>query len=216
MQFVIVGCGRMGSGIAQTLSMRGHSVAVIDNNESAFQRLGHSFKGKILLGHAMERAFLEEAGLAHADGLAAVTGSDDVNTIVALVARQHFQVPKVVARLYDPNKAEVYRRLGITTIAPTSWAIASVTEQMLFPQLRVLTTLGNGAVDLIELEIPPTLAGRTLADLAVPQELQAVALQRGGKTFFAAQNMPLQPADIAYIAILPSAVDHINTQLGIT
>jgi trk system potassium uptake protein TrkA len=86
---------------------------------------------------------------------------------------------------------------------------------MLFPQLRLLTTLGNGAVDLIELEIPPSLVGRTLADLSIPQELQAVAIQRAGKTFLATQNVILQPADIAYVAVLSSAVDRLNSQLGV-
>ena len=86
---------------------------VIDDDATAFERLGPAFKGKTIRGHGLDRTVLEEAGVAHADGLAAVTGNDDLNIIVALLARQCFQVPKVVARLYDPKKAETYRRLGL-------------------------------------------------------------------------------------------------------
>jgi trk system potassium uptake protein TrkA len=205
----------MGAGIAQALCLRGHAVTVLDNDRSAFKRLGRTFKGERVVGHAMERSILEEAGIATADGLAAVTGNDDLNTIVALLARQQFHVPKVVARLYEPHKAEVYRRLGITTIATTTWGIARVIENLLFPDLRVVASLGNNQIELVELEIPPALAGRTLADLAGPQEVQAVAVQRAGRTFLATQNMPLKSADILYVALVASAVDHFNTQLSI-
>jgi trk system potassium uptake protein TrkA len=215
MQFVVVGCGRMGSGVARALSLRSHTVAVLDNDPTAFERLGPKFKGKKVRGHGLDRTALEEADVAHADGLAAVTGNDDLNIIVALLARQCFQVPKVVARLYDPKKAETYRRLGISTVAPTAWGVTRVSECLLFPRLRTIASLGDGTIDLLELEIPPSLAGRTLAELAVPQEIQAIALQRGGKTLLAANNLPLQSTDIAYLAVLSTAVDRLNTQLGI-
>jgi trk system potassium uptake protein TrkA len=215
MKFVIVGCGRMGSGVARSLGQRSHTLAVIDNDPAAFERLGPTFKGKTVHGHGLDRTALEEAGVAQADGLAAATGSDDLNIIVALLARQCFHVPKVVARLYDPKKAETYRRLGISTIAPITWGITRVCESLLFPRLRTIASLGNGTIDLLELEIPPSLAGRTLADLAIPQEIQAVAVQRGGKTLLAANDMPLQSSDIAFLAVLSTAVDRLNAQLGI-
>ena len=214
MKIVVVGCGRMGSGVASSLSLRNHTIAVIDNDPVAFERLGPAFKGSTVRGHGLDRAVLEQAGIAHADSLAALTGSDDLNIVVALLARQCFNVPKVVARLYDPKKAETYRRLGISTISPISWGITRVCESLLFPQLHAIASLGNGTVDLIELEIPPSLAGRTLADLAIPQEIQAIALQRGGKTLLAANNMPLQLSDVAYMAVLSTAVDRLTTQLS--
>jgi trk system potassium uptake protein TrkA len=158
---------------------------------------------------------LDEAGIAGADGLAAVTGNDDLNTVVARLARQQNQVPKVVARLFDPHKSERYQRLGITTVATTNWGIARVTENLLFPDLRVIASLGTNQIELVELEIPPALAGRALADLASPQEVQAVAVQRRGRTFLATQEMPLEAADTLYIAIVAGAVDHLNSQLGI-
>ena len=103
---------------------------VIDDDATAFERLGSTrVKPYADMG---DRTVLEEAGVAHADGLAAVTGNDDLNIIVALLARQCFQVPKVVARLYDPKKAETYRRSGISTVAPMTWGITRVCESLLF------------------------------------------------------------------------------------
>lgn len=214
MNTIVVGCGRMGAGIARALSLRGHTLAVIDHEPAALLRLGPTFKGKKILGHGMDRTVLGEAGISHADGLVAVTGDDNLNTIVALLARQHFHVPKVIARLYDPAKTETYRRLGVQTIAPINWGIARVSEQLLFPRLNTIASLGDGSVELIELDIPPSLIGRTLGDLAVPQEIHVVALQREGKTFFASQHMALQAEDIAYLAVSPTAIDRLNAQLG--
>ena len=215
MNIIIVGCGRMGAGIARALGLRGHTLVVIDSDPAAIQRLGRTFKGKFILGHGIDRTVLGEAGISHADGLAAVTGNDNVNTIVALLARQKFHVPKVVARVYDPTKAETYRRLGVNTIAPIGWGITRVCEQLLFPRLNSVASLGSGAIEIMELEVPPSLVGRPIADLTVPQQVQVVALQREGKTFFAAPTMPLQTEDIVYIAASPSVVDRLDTQFGI-
>lgn len=215
MNFVIVGCGRMGSGVARALNLQNHTLAVIDIDGTAFARLGPTFKGKHLCGHGLDRPLLEEAGIAHADGLAALTGSDDLNIVIALLARQRFHVPKVVARLYDPKKAESYRRLGIHTIAPILWGITRVSESLLFPQINSIASLGNGAIDLLEVEIPSSLVGRTLADLTTPNEVLPVAILRGGKTLLATEHMPLQASDVAFLAVLSTAVDRLNAQLGI-
>jgi trk system potassium uptake protein TrkA len=214
MNFVIVGCGRMGSGVARALSLHHDTLAVIDTDAGAFARLGASFQGKRVCGHGLERAVLEEAGIAHADGLAALTGSDDLNIVIALLARQRYRVPKVVARLYDPKKAEMYRRLGINTVAPIPWGITRVSESLLFPQANSIASLGNGAIDLLEVEIPTALAGRTLADLTMPHEIHPVAILRAGKPLLATNDMPLQAADIAYFAALSTAVDRLSGQVG--
>jgi trk system potassium uptake protein TrkA len=121
----------------------------------------------------------------------------------------------VVARLYDPKKAESYRRLGINTIAPIPWGITRVSESLLFPQLNSIATLGNGAVDLLEVEIPASLAGHTLADLVIPHEIHAVAILRGGKMLLATANMQLQSSDTVYLAVLSSAVKRLNEHLGL-
>jgi trk system potassium uptake protein TrkA len=215
MNFIIIGSGRMGSGIARALSLQGHTLAVIDQESTALQRLGTGFKGKRIVGHGMDRAILGEAGITSADGVAAVTGNDNLNTIVALMARQHFHVPKVVARLYDPLKAETYRRLGVITISPTTWGVTRVCEQLIYPRLNTIATLGDGAFEIVEMEIPVSLVGRTIADLTMPQQLHVVALRREGRTFLASQTMQLQADDVAYVAASSSAISHLNAPLGI-
>src|SRR4030042_1184683 len=108
MRIIIIGCGRMGSGLAQTLSLRGHAVTVVDRDPQAFERLGPAFKGKTLTGIGFDRDVLLRAGIERADGLAAVTFSDEANVVAARLASNIFHVPRVVARLYDPRKAEIY------------------------------------------------------------------------------------------------------------
>ena len=117
---VIVGCGRLGSMLANQLSSQGSSVVVIDEDETAFQHLSTRFSGFQVVGNAAELAVLRRAKIEQADCLLAVTRHDNVNLMVAQVARTVFQVPKVVARVYDPSREEVYRRFGIDTICPVS------------------------------------------------------------------------------------------------
>ncbi|HKZ70108.1 MAG TPA: TrkA family potassium uptake protein, partial [Anaerolineales bacterium] len=135
MKFIVVGCGRWGAGLAQTLSQRGHAVTIVDQDPSAFGRLGPNFKGKTITGIGFDREVLREAGIERADGLAAVTVSDEANVVTARLAQQVFHVPKVVARLYDPHKAEIYRRLGLQTISTVTWGIHRIAELLCYSEL---------------------------------------------------------------------------------
>ncbi len=128
MKLIIIGCGRVGAGLAQALSQRGHAVTVVDKDSLTFERLGSTFKGQTVNGGGFDREVLLQTGIERADGLAAVTGSDEVNIVTARLARQMFRVPRVVARLYDPRKAEVYQRLGLQTINPVTWGINRIAE----------------------------------------------------------------------------------------
>jgi trk system potassium uptake protein TrkA len=119
---VIVGCGRLGSHLANQLSREGHSVVVIDTNEATFNDLSPDFSGFRVEGDAVHMAVLKEAKLKKADVLIATTHEDNVNLMVAQVARKVFGVPNVLARVFDPKREEVYARLGIETICPTSVA----------------------------------------------------------------------------------------------
>ena len=112
MKIMMIGCGRQGTELAQALNQGDHTVSVVDNDPVAFERLGHAFKGQTIPGNGLDREVLISAGIEHADGLAALTASDDLNIVVARLASQVFRVPRVVARVHDPRKAEVYRRLG--------------------------------------------------------------------------------------------------------
>src|SRR5688572_12896374 len=128
MKIIVIGCGRLGSGLAQALSLWGHQVIAIDNDPTTFTRLETGFKGQTLTGFGFDREVLLQAGIERTDGLAAMTASDEVNLVTARMAHQFFRVPRVVARVYDPRKAAIYQRLGVQTITPVTWGVNRIAE----------------------------------------------------------------------------------------
>ena len=215
MKVIIIGCGRMGAGLTQVLTLRGHTVTVVDKDPAAFERLGPYFKGKTVLGIGFDRDVLLEAGIERADGLAAVTASDEANVVAARLAGQVFHVPRVVARLYDPAKAEIYRRLGLQTIAPVTWGVHRVADLLSHAPLYAIVSLGDGTVDMVEAEVPPRLAGRIIQDLNVPGEVQVIAITRGGKTLMAGAGMTFQSGDLLHLAVHEAFSDRLKEMLGL-
>jgi len=215
MRIIIIGCGHTGGGLARELSLAGHAVTVVDSNPASFERLGPSFKGEMITGVGFDRDVLLRAGIERADGLGAVTSSDETNVVTARVAREVFHVPKVVARVYDPRKAEIYRRLGLQTISPVSFGIQRLAELLTFSPVERVQSLGSGDVDIVEAEISPLVAGRTVKDLTVPDEVRVVAITRSGKTFLPTMGTVFQEGDRLHIAVLATSADRLKALLGI-
>jgi trk system potassium uptake protein TrkA len=215
MRIIIIGCGHTGAGLARELSLAGHAVTVVDSNAASFERLGPSFKGEMITGVGFDRDVLLRAGIERADGLGAVTSSDETNVVTARVAREVFHVPKVVARVYDPRKAEIYRRLGLQTISPVSFGIQRLAELLTFSRLERVQSLGSGEVDIVEAEVSPLVAGRTVKDLTVPDEVRVVAITRSGKTFLPTMGTIFQEGDRLHIAVLATSADRLKALLGI-
>lgn len=214
MKIIIIGCGRLGAGLAETLSQRGIGVTVVDREPAAFERLGASFRGETVTGGGFDREVLVKAGIERADGLAAVTSSDEVNVVAARLARQLFRIPRVVARLYEPRKAEVYRRLGLQTISHVTWGISRITEILCYSKLETIKSLGSGEVDIVEAEIPHLLVGRTVNDMTVPGEIHAVAITRRGSTFLPTLGTEFHEGDLVHVALLASSADRLKAILG--
>jgi trk system potassium uptake protein TrkA len=215
MKIIIIGCGRMGAGLARTLSLRGHAVTVVDNDPTAFERLGPAFKGQTVVGVGFDRDVLLKAGIERADGLAAVSASDEANVVAARIARQVFRVPRVVARLYDTRKAEIYQRLGLQTIAPITWGIHQIADLLCYSPLDTILSLGSGEVDVVKTEIPPLLVGRTVNELTVPGEVQVVAISRGGTTFLPTLGTVFQDGDLVHLVVLAASADRLRVLLGL-
>ena len=213
MKVIVVGCGRLGSGLAQTLSLQNHAVTVVDNDPLAFERLGPSFRGQTVLGVGFDRDVLLKAGIERADCLAAVTASDDANVVAARMASQVFHVPKVIARLYDPRKAEIYKRLGLLTISPIIWGINHIAGLVGQSPLETVLSLGS-EVDVIQAEAPPLLVGRTVRDLTILGEIHVVAITRGGKTFLPTQGTAFQDGDLLHLAVLNTATERLKELLA--
>lgn len=214
MRIIIIGCGRLGAGLAETLGQRGHGVTVVDLDPAAFERLGPSFRGETVAGGGFDRDVLLMAGIERADGLAAVTSSDEVNVVAARLARLVFRVPRVVARLFDPRKAEVYRRLGLPTISHVTWGINRIVELLCYSRLDTIKSLGSGEVDIVEAEIPHLLVGRTVNDLTVPGEIHVVAVTRRGKTFLPTLGTEFHEGDMVHLALLAESAERLKAILG--
>jgi trk system potassium uptake protein TrkA len=212
---IIVGCGRMGSGLAHQLNLQGHTVNIIDIDPVAFERLGASFKGQTILGVGFDRDVLVKAGIEKADALAALTPSDEANVVTARVASLVYHVPRVVARLYDPLKAEIYKRLGLNTIAPVSWGINRIADLLNYSLLNTVMSLGTGEVDVVELEVPALLVGRTVRDYNVPSETTIVAISRGGRTFLPTTGTVFLGGDILHLVVLAASAERVKSLLGL-
>ena len=119
MHVVILGCGRVGATLALMLEADGHSVAVIDRDRESFRRLGQEFRGKTILGMGIDEDVLKKAGIERAGAFAATTNGDNTNIMSAQIAKIKYKVARVIARLYDPLRAEAYKELGVDTISPT-------------------------------------------------------------------------------------------------
>jgi trk system potassium uptake protein len=215
MRFIIVGCGRDGGELAQALGQRGHQVTVIDRDPAAFERLPASFAGRKVTGVGFDREVLIAAGVQEVDGLAAATGSDEVNVVVARVARQEFRVPRVVARLDDPRKAEIYRRLGIQSVIPSLWAVHRMAELLGYSHLDSVLSLGSGEVEMVLAEVPHLLAGRNASELTVPGEVQVVAIIRSGRTFLASLGTVFREGDLVYLAVLTTSTGRLKSLLAL-
>jgi trk system potassium uptake protein TrkA len=215
MRIIIIGCGRLGSVLAQTLNMRGHAVTVVDNDPDSFERLGPAFKGQTVLGVGFDRDLLLQAGIERADGLAAVTTSDDTNVVTARLASLVFRVPRVVARVYDPRKAEIYRRLGLQTISPVSLGTDLLAELLTFSQLKTILSLGSGGVGIVEAEVPPLLVGRAATALTIPGEVHLVAISRSSKTFLPTPATIFQQGDLIHLAVLAESTERLEALLGL-
>src|SRR3989304_5709274 len=157
MKVIIMGCGRVGEQISRIMVEEGHEVAVIDQDPEALARLGPKCKGHTVKGVGFDRKVLIDAGIEQADAFAATSSSDNANIIAARIARNVFHVPSVVARLYDPRRAEIYRRLGLVTISAVQWGASRIHELLTHAELDPVMSFGSGDVVLIEIEVPPQL-----------------------------------------------------------
>ena len=199
MHVVIVGCGRVGSTLGRELVSVGHTVAVVDRKAEAFSRLGESFTGQKIMGIGFDRDVLIEAGIQKAGALAAVTNGDNSNILIARVAREEFGIERVVARIYDPKRAEIYERLGIATVATVKWTSERILRRILPDLPAVEWTDPSAKVVLVERELPKAIVGtRVLSlDSAIAR---VVAIRRLGSAIIPTADTVVQEGDVAYVA----------------
>jgi trk system potassium uptake protein TrkA len=216
MKVIVMGCGRVGEEVCRIMGEGGHQLIVIDYDQAALDRLGPGFKGRTVLGVGFDRDVLLKAGIETADAFAATSSSDSANIIAARVARDIFHVPRVVARVFDPRRAEIYRRLGLVTVSSTAWGAERIHELLTHDELDPLMAFGNGEVSLLRIEAPPHLVGRQVRDLSVPGEVSVVTIVRESQAMLPALGAEFRDADILYLAVLASAMERIEGLLGMS
>ena len=214
MHIVIMGCGRVGSMLARSLEQRGQSVAVIDMNSEAFRRLGPDFTGRTIKGMGFDREVLLRAGIQEADGFAAVSSGDNSNIIAARVVRETFEVDNVVARIYDPGRAEVYERLGIPTVATVRWTADQVVRRLMpsgsVPQWRD----PSGTVRLAEVHVSAGWVGRRIDEIERVAQTRVSFIQRMGDGIVPSDSTVFQDGDLLYIAVEDQRLASVEATLA--
>ncbi len=202
MHVIIAGCGRVGSELATNLERLGHTVSIIDKNARAFERLKGDFSGKKIVGFAFDREVLEEAGIGDAQAFASVTSGDNSNILSARVAKEHYRVPAVVARIYDPRRAQIYQRLGIQTVATVRWTTDQILRILMPDEVPVEYTVDNGEVVVTAIPIPSEIVGKRALDVDLEGQRRVVAVSRFGVPRVPGKDLAFQEGDILHVSVV--------------
>jgi trk system potassium uptake protein TrkA len=215
MNFIVVGCGRVGSELAFRLFQSGHQIVVVDSNKESFKRLHPDFRGRTVEGEALSEKVLERAGITEADGLAAVTNLDALNAVVAHTAQAVYNVPNVVARNYDPQLRPMIEAFGVHMVSSTSWGAQRVEELLTDLSLRTVFSAGNGEVEVYETVITESWDGRSLVELLGPsRDCLPVALTRAGRASLPTLESILKTGDVLNVSTTFAGISALRARLS--
>jgi trk system potassium uptake protein TrkA len=213
MKVIIMGCGRVGSTLANHLSLDRHEVCVLDRDPDARELLPATYPGRFLVGNGYNRALLEQAGIGTADAFIAVTSGDNTNIVGARIAKEDYRVPQVIARIYDPRRADIYRDLGIPTVASVRWTVNRIDQLLRHRHLNPQETFGNGETLLTRETLPAWFTERPLRELDVDGEIRVVAVTRAGRSFLPTHDSLAEPGDTVSVAVAASALPRLRSFL---
>lgn len=208
-----MGCGRVGILLTQELAKAGHDVSVIDKNASAFDRLPPDFRAKTFVGFGFDRNVLEDAGIEEANAFLAVSSGDNSNIVSARVAREHFKVPKVIARIYDPRRADIYEKLDIPTVASVRWAAKQVQYLLFHGRETMRDSLAGGFLLHLQVELPDHLVGKKISSVTSDGEVEVIGVERGGAGFIPKDDSTFQEGDMAHFVVHKDATDKFDLLL---
>ena len=214
MRVIIVGCGRVGSELTIQLGKAGHDVTIVDKRRSAFDRLPPGFEARTMVGLGFDRELLVEAGVKEADAFISVTNGDNSNIVSARVAREYFHVPKVIARIYDPRRAEIYERLNIPTVATTTWGVKQILLMLSHEREEIKESLAGGDLFRMRLEITPHLVGKPVRSLNVEGKILVAGVDRGGHGFIPVASSSFQEGDVVHFILHKDAVGLLDEMLA--
>jgi len=205
---VIMGCGRVGSTLARSLEDRNHTVSVIDSDPDAFRRLGPLFNGDKVTGFGFDQEVLTKAGIRRADAFAAVSSGDNSNIIAARVARETFGVSTVVARIYDPGRAEVYQRLGITTVATVKWTADQVLRRVLPAGAEPDFRDPSGTIRLDQIPVPENWIGQRTIHFQEQSQSRIAWIDRLGEGILPTRESVIQEGDLIHLVMREENAAH--------
>lgn len=209
MHVIIVGCGRVGSELAKLLSGEGHDVVVIDKSRESFNRLGDSFNGLTMVGNGFDLALLRQVGIEKADAFCAVANGDNTNLISAQVAKKIFRVPKVFARIYDPQRAHIYAALGLDIISGTMLFSAMLRDKIIESRFSSYL-IESKDLGVIEIDIKDSLVGKTIQDINIPGDFIVVALRRMQGVIIPEPKTVLKDKDILMGVVKVSSLKQVR------
>lgn len=215
MNFIVVGCGRVGAELSYRLFIKGHQVVIVDVNQKAFNRLHPDFRGRTVEGEALSRETLERAGVEKADGIAIVTNSDTMNAVIGHMVRTHYpQLKHVVVRNYDPAMREMLEAFNLQLVSSTAWGAERVQELLIDPSFRAVFSAGNGEVELYEMIITAEWDGKSIADLLNQcSGTVCAALTRAGRAELPAPETKLKTGDVLTVSATFEGVKLLRARL---
>ncbi len=214
MYVIIVGCGRVGSELATLLQSEGHNVVVIDKNSKSLQRLGSTFNGIAVTGNGYDVELLKEAGIEKADAFCAVTNGDNTNIMSAQVAKKIFKVPKVIARVYDPKRADIYKRLGLDVISGTVLFAAMIRDKVIESRFSSYL-IETGELGVIEIDIDKSLAGKRVQDINIPDEFLVTTVVKKKSVIIPRPETMVDVGDVLMAVVKTSSLNKIREKFGL-
>ncbi|MFH1577489.1 MAG: TrkA family potassium uptake protein [Candidatus Omnitrophota bacterium] len=209
MYVVIVGCGRVGAELAKLLSNEGHDVVVVDKDPASFNRLGGSFNGLTVVGNGFDLDLLESAGIKKAGVFCALTNGDNTNLVAAQVAKKIFSIPKVIARVYDPERAQIYQALGLDIISGTSLFAAMIRDKIIESQFSSYL-IESKDVGVLRIEIKDNLVDRKVKDINLEGELQVAAIKKIEGTIIPTPETMLEQKDVVMAIVKIDSLEKIR------
>jgi trk system potassium uptake protein TrkA len=214
MRVLIIGCGRVGAELALALCNE-CLVTMVDQKGAAFDQLGPDFRGRTVEGEGFDPAVLRRAGIEMAGAVAAVTSSDSVNVVAARLARDTFHVARVVARVYNPRRLSIYETFHIDTVVSTTWGAQRIARMLLDPPIAVVSAVGGGEVQLVEVQAPASWSGRQLASVFPDGRARVAAITRGGRASLPASGARLETGDRLLVSMTKDGLLRLKSDLGL-
>ena len=214
MYVIIVGCGRVGSELAKLLSSEGHNVVVIDRSQKSFDRLGRAFNGVTLVGNGFDVELLKQAGIAQADAFCSVTNGDNSNIVAAQAAKKIFKVPKVIARVYDPSRADIYKSLGLDILSGTI-LFASMLRDKIIESRFSSYLIESKDVGVLEIEVDQAISGKTVEEISLPGELMVVMIKGIKGVVMPEPKTKLRKNDVLMAVVKTESLDKVRKKFGI-